>query len=242
MSLPPAATLTHDDLQATPQSFAILPIGSYASHGAHLPMATETLIAGSLAQRLQTACGGMLLPPLPVSCSQDYAGFHGTVWLGAETLARIIGDIVAALAHSGIHRLVIVNANQNNAVLHNIALELNVKKPCVYILPTWQNWLRAATDAGIETPQKEDAQAGEIETSLMLADYPDLVKAPPYHDHAAAERPWLHVDGMKRYSPFGIVGAPSKASAEKGQRLFEHLTAAMVRDMTSVLELKPKKA
>ncbi|MCY4502409.1 MAG: creatininase family protein, partial [Alphaproteobacteria bacterium] len=44
-------------------------------------------MAGALAAGLAERVRGLLLPVLPVSCSQEHAGFPGTVWLAADTLA-----------------------------------------------------------------------------------------------------------------------------------------------------------
>jgi creatinine amidohydrolase/Fe(II)-dependent formamide hydrolase-like protein len=97
----------------------------------------------------------------------------------------------------------------------------------------------------VETPN--DVHAGEIETSTSLAVRPDLVKM----DQARREVPEFssrYLDftskrGVSWYaytrkiSHSGVMGDPTKASAEKGQKIWEimisHLVA-LVEDLKSM--------
>jgi creatinine amidohydrolase len=47
----------------------------------------------------------LLLPPITIDCSHEYAGWAGTVSISASTSHVIINDIAASLAAAGIHRL-----------------------------------------------------------------------------------------------------------------------------------------
>ena len=66
--------------------------------------------------------------------------------------------------------------------------------------------------------------AGELEVSLLLAAWPDLVG--PDHkttDHLA-ERPHLLVRGVAGYSKTGVIGRPSLGTADKGRAVLESLS------------------
>ena len=45
-------------------------------------------------------------------------------------------------------------------------------------------------------------------------------------DHEASVRPHLLSLGMRAYTTSGVIGMPSRATAEKGQRAFESLVDA----------------
>ncbi len=72
-----------------------------------------------------------------------------------------------------------------------------------------------------ETPG--DSHAGEIETSLIMAIRPDLVKEPlPPEDFPAFPKPLVVADKLK-YWASGVWGNPQKATLQKGQRALEIL-------------------
>jgi creatinine amidohydrolase len=61
---------------------------------------------------------------------------------------------------------------------------------------------------------------GEAETSILLAAAPELVRDGDRDaDHLADDRRLLPTTGMAGYTENGIVGLPSKATAEKGHAL-----------------------
>ena len=209
---------------------AVLPVGAFEQHGPHLPLATDSLIAGALAGGLAERLGALLLPALPVSCSQEHAGFPGTVWLAAGTLAAVVGDIRASLAHAGVERLAIVNAHGGNLVLAHLAREANLAGPHVWLGPGRHIQEAAFAAAGIETSVHDDMHAGEYETSVLLHCHPNLVRMEAAADELA-ERPLLAVKGLAAYSRSGTVGRPTRATAEKGRVALEAMVAAMAAEV-----------
>src|SRR3712207_4387033 len=89
-------------------SIAVLPVGSFEQHGDYLPLATDTLVACAIAQRVATAYDLMLLPPITIACSHERAAWRGTVSIRARTLHAVITDIAESLRASGVERLLLV--------------------------------------------------------------------------------------------------------------------------------------
>src|SRR5271168_1449910 len=59
--------------------------------------------------------------------------------------------------------------------------------------------------------------AGELETSVLLAAYPDYVRDGwNTTDHAAPDRRYLSALGISAYTDTGVIGQPSQATKEKG--------------------------
>src|SRR5207247_9165151 len=66
------------------KAVAILPVGAIEAHGPHLPLATDVIIAETMARaaaaRLAThGYDAVLLPPLTYTAAEFAAGFPGTV-------------------------------------------------------------------------------------------------------------------------------------------------------------------
>ncbi|GAA2595749.1 creatininase family protein [Actinomadura fulvescens] len=210
---------------------AVLPVGSFEQHGPFLPLATDTVIACTVAQEIAAAYPVLHLPPVTISCSHEHADWPGTVSISARTLHAVVRDIAESLGRSGVPRLVLVNGHGGNYVLGNIVQEAH---GAMALFPGVQDWEAAREDAGIETSLDSDMHAGEIETSILLHAHPGLVR-PGYEsgDHLADDRKHLLTLGMAAYTRSGVVGRPSLASAGKGKDLL----ASLVRSFGEYLAL-----
>lgn len=206
---------------------AVLPVGSFEQHGDHLPLATDTIIASAIAAAVADAHRLMLLPPITISCSHEHAAWPGTVSIQATTLAAVVTDIAASLQASGIDRLVIVNAHGGNYILSNIVQQATITAPVMALFPSRDDWSQARAHAGITTSTHDDMHAGELETSLLLHLDPRLV-GPSYQtaDHDAPNRPHLLTVGLRGYTTTGVIGRPSRATAEKGQKALASLVTS----------------
>ncbi|MBC2877325.1 MULTISPECIES: creatininase family protein [Streptomyces] len=217
---------TTADARAHGPAVAALPVGSFEQHGAHLPLATDTVIACLIARKLADDHGLFLLPPITISCSHEHAHMAGTVSISAGTLYAMVHDIWRSLAASGVPGLVIVNGHGGNYVLQNAVQEINVgTPPRVALFPVHEDRSRARADAGLESSGSEDMHAGEFEVSLLLHGAPHLVQEGiESDDHSAPSRPHLLTLGMAGYTPNGVIGRPSLASAAKGKALLDSLS------------------
>ena len=79
--------------------------------------------------------------------------------------------------------------------------------------------------------------AGELETSILLHAYPDLVrKGWEQADHTYSDRRHLSVFGMAGYTKSGVIGRPSLGTAAKAEQpSLEHL-AAGAREILGILD------
>jgi creatinine amidohydrolase len=123
--------------------------------------------------------------------------------------------------------LVIVNCHGGNYVLANVVQEGSAHGKRMALFPSGADWTDARQSARLTTSNHEDMHAGELETSILLHANPELVRD-GYHaaDWVADDRRHLLTTGMEEYTPSGVIGRPSLASAEKGKALLASLVEA----------------
>ncbi|WP_424535560.1 creatininase family protein [Sphaerisporangium viridialbum] len=218
-------TATTTDEQDRSASMAILPIGSFEQHGSYLPLTTDTVVASVIARELASAYRVLLLPPVTISCSHEHSNWPGTVSISAQTLYSIVSDVYDSVTRSGIATLVIVNGHGGNYVLSNVVQEANAKGRSMALFPTKEDWNEARAAARLSSSMHEDMHAGELETSILLYTYPDLVRdGYESADWMAGDRRHLLTSGMQAYTTSGVVGLPSLGTADKGKAVLESLT------------------
>jgi creatinine amidohydrolase len=201
-----------------PADVAVLPVGSFEQHGAYLPLATDTIVACAVAHEIAQQYNVRLLPPITISCSHEHAAWPGTVSISARTLHSLVVDVANSLRQSGVDRLVLINGHGGNYVLSNIVQEYTAAHgPKMSLFPQGTDWTLARQYAGMSTNGHTDMHAGELETSILLHVAPDVVR--PGNETAdvrADDRPHLLTLGMKAYTESGVIGFPSRGTAQKG--------------------------
>ncbi|MEV5410277.1 creatininase family protein [Thermopolyspora sp. NPDC052614] len=215
---------------------ALLPVGSFEQHGPYLPLATDTVVACTIAEAIAAAHPVLRLPPVTISCSHEHADWPGTVSISAATLYAIVRDVAESLRRSGVTRLVVVNGHGGNYVLGNVVQEAAAEGRRMALFPGPADWAAALAAAGVETSAWDDMHAGELETSILLHAHPHMVR-PGYEtgDHLSGDRRHLLTLGMAEYTESGIIGRPSLASARKGQDMLDSLVKSFA-EYLAVLE------
>ena len=108
-----------------PDSILVLPLGAIEQHGPHLPLNTDLVIAQACAEAVAESAGPdldlWLLEPLAYTKSNEHAGTPGTIWLGPETMLRVLDDIGRSVAATPAKKLALLNGHGGNSSLLNVA-------------------------------------------------------------------------------------------------------------------------
>ena len=219
---------------------ALLPVGAHEQHGAHLPLATDTIMAAGLAERLADQLDAMLLPAVPYGETWTTAGWPGTISLGFDTLVAIAVDIGAALAAQKVAALVIVNGHfGNQAPLEQASRILVTRHHLPTLILNYPGIEQAAAAVCESIPAAPGFfHAEEVETSIVLKLKPEAV----HMDRAQAEYPQFPPTfgatptRLDTFCKSGVFGDPRPATAEKGAQLLDALTAAALDVVRAFLD------
>ena len=201
--------------------FAILPVGSFEQHGAHLPLDTDNRIAERMALETAKRSTGLVLPVLNVGYAWVWRGIPGTLTLRFDTYMAVIRDIAESLSDWGIKALFVLSGHGSNPqpVKHAIR-ELIHGTFDIHVLNSMYLGLDTMLAEADSSQWAKDLHAEEIETSLMLAIDPERVSM----DRAAPDYPDIPADygrselSMGHLMGSGVFGDPTVATAEKGRR------------------------
>jgi creatinine amidohydrolase/Fe(II)-dependent formamide hydrolase-like protein len=225
---------------------ALLPVGATEQHGPHLPLDTDAFDADFLARAVAERCSDpkpLVLPPLPYGVSYHHEDFSGTISIANQTLSRLVYDIGMSASRNGVTKLVVINGHGGNEPALNYAAQEINRDAHIFVAVDSGETSDVDIYGMIDTPN--DVHAGEIETSTSLAVRPELVRmdrleklvpefSSRYLDFTSKRGiPWHAF--TKKISESGVMGDPTRASAEKGRRMWELMIEHLV---TFVEDLK----
>ncbi|MGD2110199.1 MAG: creatininase family protein [Phycisphaerae bacterium] len=222
---------------------ALLPVGSIEQHGPHLPLDTDAFDAQHLAREVAQGCTDprpFVLPLIPYGVSYHHADFSGTISISNETLAKLVCEVGMSAARNGITKLVIVNGHGGNAPALHFAAQLINRDAHIFTCVDSGETSDTDINAMAETPS--DIHAGEIETSTAMAVRPALVRmekarkyVPRFSSKYLDFSSKRSVDWYARtakLSNSGVMGDPTKASREKGEKMW----AVMIKNLVELVE------
>lgn len=227
---------------------ALLPVGATEQHGPHLPLDTDAFDALHLAEEVSCALEDpkpLVLPLVPYGVSYHHMDFCGTISITNETLTRLVYEIGMSAAHHGVKKLIVINGHGGNTpALKNAAQMINRDSGIFTCVDTGET---SDVDVGslIETPN--DAHAGEIETSTSLALRPCLVQldkaeafipdfSSKYLDFSSSRSVEWYTS-TEKISSSGVLGDPTKATSEKGEKIWRIMTAHLTRFVAELRDL-----
>jgi creatinine amidohydrolase len=200
----------------------VIPLGAAAKeHGPHLPLNNDAIIADWLSEQLRQCRPVVIAPLINASFYPAFVEYPGSISLRPETARDVIVDSCNSLARFGLTRFYAVNTG------------LSTLRPLAAAKSLFGDDLvfdYLVLDEALQTlpsdllAQSYGSHADEAETSLMLHIAPEVVDMSKAVDDGAQGQGLLTRErGQGLWSPSGVYGQATLASADKGQIIARHL-------------------
>jgi creatinine amidohydrolase len=235
---------------------ALVPVGAIEQHGGHLPLGQDNYQIEEIVRRAvvkldasgKKAIFGPTIPFAPISNLK----FPGSIDIKPSTLVLLVKEVCLNLRRDGIRKIVLVMGHDMSLGALMVAARELAAETADELEVIVLNWLPFVVKllpeafAGIPKGMR-DGHGGAGETARMLAQHPNLVAQDKERDYrleaAVSSFPFANpvVSGGGVYIPRkttnrdpefrGILGFPSIATAEIGDRLYDALSG-WVADVT----------
>jgi creatinine amidohydrolase len=235
---------------------AVLPLAATEQHGPHLPVETDVMIGEAylarVRERLPPSIPATFLPIQPVGISTEHIHYPDTRTLPTEVALRAWMGLGESIARAGIRKLVMVTSHGgNSAAMSLVAQDLRAHHG---LLAVTTSWSRFGTPEGLFPAEelRHGVHGGAVETSIMLARYPQHVRKGAIADFRprsiamekqyrwlSAHRPVPFAWQAQDLHPSGAAGDATLASAEKGERLLDHGAQAFCELLADVDKFDP---
>lgn len=223
------AETNYDDVRSGPAyEIAVLPFGATEPHNLHLPYGTDTFQVDILADRIceeahRRGARALRLPTMPYGTETNQMRFPLAMNVNPTTLAAVVGDLVASLATHGVRKCLLLNGHGGNDFKWLLRQMYGTTPVHLFLC----NWYKVAADRYAEMFEDAGDHAGEMETSMGLAHFPELVHMERADDGTmartqldAVNRGWVEIT-----RPWHLLttnsgaGNPFPATAAKGHAL-----------------------
>ena len=246
----PLAAMTWEEARdaAAAGSIAILPVGAIEAHGPHLPLETDVIIAVAMARSgaARLAARGVkavVLPPLTYTAAGFARSFAGTISLRPETVTATLLDIAGSLARHNFTTLAIANAHLDPGHLASLEAAANTIRNDSQLRVAFPNLATRPWALRLSEEFRSGAcHAGRFETSIVLAERPELVSdatraaLPP--NPASLSRAIR--DGKQSFEeaggPRAYFGFPADATPAEGRETIDILGTILEEAVRAELE------
>lgn len=223
----------------------VVPVGSVEQHGLHLPVQTDTWIVSEIAERAVKKVSETTLvllgPTIVIGCSKHHMEFPGSLTLSEETFVRAVTEVGLSIAHHGFRRIFFLNGHGGNEaplqlVVNGIRHQTGGKVLCA--TAAYWRFIREEVQEIRRSEMGGISHAGEFETSAILALDASLVEMPKAKKFLPNWSNGYFMPGwyvptkaglgfhLKDITQTGVVGDPTVATKESGEKFLEVATIA----------------
>jgi len=235
--------LTSEDLPRAckkAKGVAMIPVGSLERHGPHMPLGTDTLVAGRIADMVAEREPVVVLPTIPYTCVAQCKYHPGAVHVLTDVLVRHLSCICDEVYRNGFDKIVLLHAHGGNVPMSQTILLRVLETERKYALYSFAPLTGVVGSLRHILESTHTGHACELETSIGLALFPELIKMNrvkgkkfersnrPDVGGAATPVSWIAAwPGM-------TVGEPQKGTAEKGKKFVEAWVKAVVEGIRKI--------
>ncbi len=232
---------------------AVLPIGATEQHGPHLTVSVDTTINEGIVSRalklLADDLPVLVLPTQAIGVSVEHDRFPGSLHLSPETAIAAWTEIGAAVAASGVRKLLIFNSHGGQPQAAEIVCRrLRIRHRMLAATCLWD---RLAPASGLVPPDelRFGIHAGQVETAVMLALAPARVRHEKLRDFRNSTEAWdghagLRAGGAVAFgwqaqdlNTAGAVGNAAAATAELGEAILDRAAAGLASLLAEISAL-----
>ena len=210
----------------------VFALGAVEQHGHHLPLGTDSIFGDELGRAVADRLDCFRAPTMLIGCSNHHLAFPGTMSLEQETFELVIGDVIRGWARHGFRRIVLFPTHGGN--FGPVAAAVDRLGPIdgvnVIAVADLSILIEATIGLGSElgiTAAEGGLHGGEWETSMMLALRPELVDmeraVPGYTGDLESAIPRFFAEGVHALTETGVIGDPTRASAENGRKYVQRI-------------------
>ncbi|MBA3874220.1 MAG: creatininase family protein [Anaerolineae bacterium] len=224
-------------LAATQQRVILIPCGHTEQHGYHLPLNTDTVIIGAIANGTAEEIPEQAetLPTLPYGVSMYRDSFAGTLNLGGRVFEDFLLEVIDGLVARGADRFYLMSGHGGNgSFLHNVVKYAGDHHHHIFATTTFLHTSGHLGAPAIDQYRKSAiggmGHACELETAYLLylrpelckmervVDEPNFISTPNYY------MDWIEGGALIMSATWeddtltGAYGSGSVATVENGER------------------------
>jgi creatinine amidohydrolase len=221
----------------TAATVVVIPLGAGSKeHGPHLRLRNDETLAEYLTQRVVDRAAVIVAPTLTYHYYPAFLEYPGSTSLSLATARDMTTEVVRSLARYGPRRFYVLNTGMSTVRPLEAAARTLAAEGILMRFTSLDAHLEAASRKVAR--QEGGSHADEVETSMMLHIDPaavDMTKA--VKDYGPRSNPFTltrQAGGTGTWSPSGIWGDPTLATAEKGRVLVDALVAGVLGDIENL--------
>lgn len=226
----------------------LFPVGSTEPHGPHSPLATDPIISIGMCERAvrrlrdDPELGALILPTLGYGVTRYTRSFAGAVHVSEDVLHALLVDVLSSLIGQGFRHHAIVNNHFEPEHVQTLHRAIDTIEQMHGVTVAYLDLTRKERALRLtEEFRRGECHAGRYETSLVLADRPELVDL-----EVMRELPYVPVnlaaviaEGKKEFIEMGLVqaycGDPAQATPEEGEQIFDTLTDMLIEQLRALV-------
>lgn len=221
----------------------IIPLGSMEEHGPQ-SITGDFLASTEVAKRTAEKTGALYTPTVPFGNSEYFRGYPGTISLQQDTVINILLDMCQSLIEHGIKRIVFLNGHAGNGPAVDVVAR-KLKREEGLTIVSMDLWQMLSTEEKQAIYQEDDpsGHGGEPLTSVMSYLHPESMRMDLLPEKWELNRTHgtFAIDNLKQMklkkskanlfldmediSSEGILGNPTNASAERGEKIVESVVS-----------------
>jgi len=221
----------------------ILALGVLERHSDHLPLGTDFLNAHRIACLAAEREPAVVFPPFYFGQIYEARCFPGALTIRPTLLVELLQGVLDEIGRNGFQKIVLYNGHGGNNHLVRFLNQCALWKEVPYAVYLPEDRLtperRAIWEKTLDTTI--GGHACEVETSITLANYADLVRMDNVPDEPATPRgrlnhlPPVHTaTGWYANYPEHYAGDARTATAEKGRVLRELMVDTLAEFVAAV--------